>query len=755
MKTVQIITLALLVFAGCNISKGKQNRNYLINFVDPFIGTGGHGHVFPGATTPFGMVQLSPNNGVSGWDWCSAYHSSSTQLAGFSHMHLSGTGIGDLADILITPTTKPVVSDTSANGRNFITHHFSKYSHDDEVASPGYYSVKLDNGISAQLTATARAGFHQYTTTNDNLSLIIDLGFAINWDRATDTYIKQVSATRLEGYRKSAGWAKEQWVFFAIDVNKPMTKFNVVSNGEILNKKELKSSHAQAIMQFTNLNSEPLKVKVGLSSASINGAVKSVEQEIPSWDFNKIRADAENVWERELAKIKVSTADTTKLKIFYTSLYHSMMAPYLHTDLNNEYKGLDGKVNSAEGFTRYTVFSLWDTFRANHPLFTITQPGRVNDFIHSFMAIYREGGLLPVWELVGNETNCMIGYHAIPVITDAWKKGLIKGYTGEELLEAMVKSAMQDTEGLKELRQLGYIPSDKINESVSKGLEYAYDDWCIAGMAKTVGDREVYNTFTERAGYYKNYFDATTGFMRGKLINGNWKTPFDPLFSSHRADEYTEGNAWQYSWFVPHDVAGLISLYGSNEKFENKLDSLFSIKETLKGENVSPDISGLIGQYAHGNEPSHHIAYLYNYIGKQWKTAEKIRRILSTMYSDKPDGLSGNEDCGQMSAWYVLSSVGFYPVNPADGNYVIGSPLFYKVEFILDNGNTFTVIAKNNSDDNKYIQTATLNGKELKRTFIKHSEITNGGTLEFVMGNKPNEAWGSNPGDYPPGNKPR
>ncbi len=529
-----------------------------------------------------------------------------------------------------------------------------------------------------------------------------------------------------------------------------MAKFNVVSNGKIVNKKELKGSYTQAVMQFTGLNNEPLKVKVGLSSASIDGAIKSVEQEIPTWDFNKVRADAESMWEKELAKIKVSTTDTTKLRTFYTSLYHSMMAPYLHTDLNNEYKGLDGKVNSADGFTRYTVFSLWDTFRANNPLFTITQPGRVNDFIHSFMAIYGEGGLLPVWELVGNETNCMIGYHAIPVITDAWKKGLVKGYTGDVLLEAMVKSAMQDAEGLKELRQLGYIPSDKINESVSKGLEYAYDDWCIAEMAKTVGNKEVYNTFTKRAGYYKNYFDTGTGFMRGKLTNGNWKTPFDPLFSSHRADEYTEGNAWQYTWFVPQDIAGLIKLFGSEENFENKLDSLFSIKETVKGTNVSPDISGLIGQYAHGNEPSHHIAYLYNYIGKPWKTAEKIRRILNTMYSDKPDGLSGNEDCGQMSAWYVLSSVGFYPVNPADGNYVIGSPLFNRVEFTLNNGNTFTIIAKNNSDNNRYIQKAILNGKELKRTFIKHSEITKGGVLEFTMSNKPNKAWGSNPGDYPP-----
>ncbi len=743
MRIIQIVTVALLIFGGCSIPKNSPAPSRLINFVDPFIGTGGHGHVFPGATTPFGMVQLSPNNGVSGWDWCSAYHSSSTQLAGFSHMHLSGTGIGDLADILITPTTKPVVSDTSAKGRNFITHYFSKYSHEEEKASPGYYYVKLNNGINAELTASARTGFHQYTTAEKNISLIVDLGFAINWDRAFDTYIKQISETRLVGYRKSSGWAKEQWVFFAIDMNRPMSQFNVVKGGKIVNENELNDKHTQAVMQFTNLSKEPLKVKVGLSSASIDGAIKSIEKEIPGWDFNKVKTNAENIWEKELGKIKVSTADTTKLRIFYTSFYHTMMAPYLHSDYNNRYKGLDGKVNSADGFKRYTVFSLWDTFRANNPLFTITQPHRVNDFIHSFMAIYREGGLLPVWELVGNETNCMIGYHAIPIILDAWKKGLVKGIEGKDLLDAMVKSAMQDKNGLKELRQYGYIPSDKVNESVSKGLEYAYDDWCIAEMAKDVGDTGVYNAFIKRAGYYKNYFDPSTGFMRGKLSDGSWKKPFDPLFSSHRADEYTEGNAWQYTWFVPHDVAGLINLFGSEEKFETKLDSLFSITETLKGENASPDISGLIGQYAHGNEPSHHIAYLYNYVGKQWKTAKLVRQILNTMYSDKPDGLSGNEDCGQMSAWYVFSSIGFYPVNPANGNYIIGSPLFDRVEFKLDNGKKFTVIATNNSDENKYIQKATLNGKTLKRAFIKQREITDGGILEFTMGNKPNEEWGS------------
>ena len=751
MKHLFFILISALIFVGCSTSTQKEKETRLISFVDPFIGTGGHGHVFPGATTPFGMVQVSPNNGVSGWDWCSGYHISSNQLAGFTHMSLSGTGIGDLSDILITPTTKEIKSDTTAQGKNFTTHYYSNYSHKDEKASPGYYSVVLNNGIKAEFTASTHAALHKYTTSKNNLSLIVDLGFAINWDKPVDTYIKQLSKTRIIGYRKSAGWAKEQWVFFAIDTDLPISSFRVVKGGTVLNEKELTDKHAKGIIQFKGVNNKPVKIRVGLSSASLDGAIKSVELEIPDgWNFDKAKAKAEDRWEKELSKISVTTTDTTQLKIFYTSLYHSMVAPYTHSDLNNEYKGLNGKVNKALKFTRYTVFSLWDTFRANNPLFTITQPGRVNDFIHSFMAIYQEGGLLPVWELVGNETNCMIGYHAIPVITDAWKKGLVKGIKGKALLKAMVKSAMQDAEGLKELRKYEYIPADKVNESVSKGLEYAYDDWCIAEMAKMVGDKDVYNTFIKRAGYYKNYYDTSTGFMRGKLSNGKWKTPFDPLYSSHRADEYTEGNAWQYSWFVPHDVAGLIRLHGSPEKFEIKLDSLFSIKEGLKGDNASPDISGLIGQYAHGNEPSHHIAYLYNYIGKQWKTAEKIREILNTMYSAKPDGLSGNEDCGQMSAWYVLSSIGIYPVNPADGNYVIGSPLFDKVVFNLENGKKFTVTAKNNSAQNIYIQSAALNGKPLTKSYISHSDIEKGGTLEFVMGSKPNKKWGSAPANIPP-----
>ncbi|TAJ14043.1 glycoside hydrolase family 92 protein [Marinilabiliaceae bacterium JC017] len=743
------LVVPMFFFMAC---QSPQQEPRLVDNVDPFIGTGAHGHVFPGATTPFGMVQLSPNNGVSGWDWCSGYHISSNVIAGFTHMHLSGTGIGDLGDLLITPTTQTVVADTTAGGKNFLNPYKHQFSHEQEGAVPGYYWVNLDNGdIKAELTAGKRTGFHKYTFSKaGEAALIVDLAHAINWDKAVDTYIKQESPMLFTGYRKSQGWANDQWVYFAIEVNQPVTSFKAGNGGELNDAKEIKGTDTRAVLGFDIANQKPLLVKVGLSSASIKGAIKSIATDAPHWDFDQVKEEASNAWEQELQKIKISTTDQDQKTVFYTALYRSMIAPNMHSDANHEYKGLDGKVNKADGFDRYTVFSLWDTFRANHPLFTITQPERVRDFVHSFMAIYREGGLLPVWELVGNETNCMIGYHAIPVITDAWKKGLITDIPGDELLKAMVKSATQDKGGINHLNKYGFIPAELENESVSKALEYIYDDWCIAQMAKAVGNEAVYETFMERALFYKNHFDASTGFMRGKHANGKWKEDFDPLFSSHRDDEYTEGNAWQYSWFVPHDIAGLIQLHGSNDAFVTKLDSLFSIEEELKGENASPDISGLIGQYAHGNEPSHHVAYLYNYVGMPWKTAEKVREILNSMYTTATDGICGNEDCGQMSAWYVLSSLGFYPVNPAEANYVIGSPLFDEVDISLPMNKHFRIIAKNNSPENIYVQKVSLNGQALTKSWFSHADMIKGGTLEIEMGPQPNKTWGTKSEDVPP-----
>ncbi|MCU4158088.1 GH92 family glycosyl hydrolase [Carboxylicivirga sp. A043] len=744
------ILFAAIIALGVLACQQTKEEQRLTSYVDPFIGTGGHGHVFPGATTPFGMVQLSPVNGVNGWDWVSGYHTSSSELVGFAHMCLSGTGIGDLADLLILPTNKQVVSDTTAGGKNFLQNYKASYSHEHEAAEPGYYTVDLLNSdIKAELTASRRVGLHQYSfATGDERSVIIDLGHAINWDKAIDTYIKQETDTRFVGYRKSSGWSKEQWLYFVIETKSPVTNFQVAKGGELTSADELQGSDVRAILSFDKAGEEALQLKVGLSSASIDGARLSIEKEMPDWNFASNRKKASESWESELKKIKVQTPEEDVKTIFYTALYHSMVAPYVHSDYNGEYKGLDGKINKAEGFERYTVFSLWDTFRASHPLFTMTQEDKVHDFIHSFMAIYRESGLLPVWELVGSETNCMIGYHAIPVMADAWQKGLITDIDGNKLLGAMVASAMTDKSGLNHYREYGYLPADLENESVSKALEYAYDDWCIAQVAKSVGNEEVYQTFMKRAAYYKNHFDASTGFMRGKLANGEWKKEFDPLHSSHRKDEYVEGNAWQYSWFAPHDINGLVQLHGGVDNFVTKLDSLFTIEEDVKGEHASPDISGLIGQYAHGNEPSHHVAYAYNYVGKPWKTAERVNEIHRTMYTTEVDGLCGNEDCGQMSAWYVLSSMGFYPVNPADGNYIIGSPMFDEAEIALANGQSFCIKTANNSPQNIYIQSATLNGKTLNRSWFTHQEMMNGGELTLVMGATPNKDWGTS--ELPP-----
>ncbi len=741
MKNITLSVIALLMLFTMACESPKQQER-LTDSVDPFIGTGAHGHVFPGATTPFGMVQLSPVNGTQGWDWVSGYHTTSDEVVGFAHMCLSGTGIGDLADLLILPTNKAVVSDTIEGGKNFLQAYKSKINHVDEKAEPGYYKVKLqDSGLKTEFTTSKRVGMHRYSQTEKGaLSVIVDLGFAIHWDRPEDLFIQQESETLFTGYRKSSGWSSEQWLYFAIETDRPVKQFNVVEGGLLSDKKETKVKDTRAVLSFDDV--DQLQLKVGLSSASINGAIKSIQQEMPDWNFTNYRQLASDSWEKELNKIKVETPNQDNKTIFYTAMYHSMLAPYLHSDLNNEYKGMDGKVHKAEGYDRYTVFSLWDTFRANHPLFTLIQADKVNDFIHSFMSIYNEAGLLPVWELVGSETMCMIGYHSIPVITDAWEKGLIKDIDGKELLKAMVNSAMTDIQGLAHYRKYNYIPADLENKSVSITLEYAYDDWCIAHMAKMVGDNEVYNTFMKRAASYKNLFNPATGFMQGRLANGEWKGNFDPLFSDHNGGEYMEGNGWQYSWFVPHDVKGLINLHGGNQAFVTKLDSLFEIKEDLKGAHSSPDISGLIGQYAHGNEPSHHVAYMYNTAGMPWKTAERVDEILNTMYTTKTDGICGNEDCGQMSAWYVLSSMGFYPVNPANGVYQLGRPLFDKAEINLSNGKVFTVFAKDNNKANKYIQSAMLNGKVLNKTWFTHKDMINGGELKLVMGSEPNKNWG-------------
>ncbi|MCF8374378.1 MAG: GH92 family glycosyl hydrolase [Bacteroidales bacterium] len=738
----------ILLFSACT-QQPQTTSKKSIDYVDPFIGTGGHGHTYPGATLPFGMVQLSPDNGTSGWDWCSGYNYADDTIAGFGHTHLSGTGIGDLADIIVLPSTKRYIAAPDETNRQVIKHYHSFLDHGKEKASPGYYFIEMDDSTQVHLTCTERVGLHRYYFPKNQVArVIIDLGYAQNWDSTVETYFEIVNQNTLVGYRYSKGWAEDQKVFFAIKFSYPFGTFGILEKGrESYLLDTITGKDMIGYAEFYNTDS--LMLKVGLSSASIAGALDNIQSEVKGWDFWALKKRAEAKWAAELGKIKVEAQNEQQATIFYTALYHSMLAPNLFSDLNGQYHYNNGKVHTATGFDMYTVFSLWDTFRAAHPLFTIMHPGRVNDMIKSMLAHYDQTGLLPVWVLQGNETNCMIGYHSIPVIADAIQKG-IGDFNIEKAYKTMKTSAMQDTLGLKQYKELGYIPFEEENQAVSKTLEYAYDDWCISMIAGKLGKTEEADYFRNRAMNYQNTFDPESKFMRGKDRNGKWREDFDPLFSNHFNADFTEGNAWQFLWFAPQDVQGLIDLVGGKEAFATKLDSLFSIKAPVKGEHSSPDISGLIGQYAHGNEPSHHVAYLYNYAGQPWKTQEMTHRIVNELYTDQPDGLCGNEDCGQMSAWYVFSALGFYPVNPAEGIYVIGSPAFPKAEVSINDSTSFVVEAKNVSEINIYIQSAMLNGKALDRSYITHKEIMAGGNLIFEMGPKPNKDLWVDEKAYPP-----
>lgn len=709
------------------VSCTSHEENYT-RYVNPFIGTGGHGHTFPGAIVPFGMVQLSPDNPSKGWDWTSGYHYSDSVLFGFSHTHLSGTGVGDLLDILVVP----FISNYPENTLNEFNRINYRYTHSDEEASPGYYSINLDKGnIKAELSASERIGFHKYTFHKSaDKRILIDPGYAQNWDRPVDTWIKVLDDKTIVGFRKSSGWAKNQKIYFAL---KSSRSFHAVLFKDKIkcDSTEVSAEKSEAVLEFNN-SADEILLKVSLSSASINGALQNLLVEENHRDFEKIKSGAEGKWQKELSKIKITKGSVEDKIKFYTALFHCYTAPYLFSDLNNEYYGADGKIHKAEGYNRYTLFSLWDTFRALHPLLTITQPDLVDNLVKSMIAFYDEYGLLPTWDLMSNETNVMIGYHAVPVIVDAYFKGLTS-VDPLKLFEAIKTSAMQNSFGIKYYKKLGYIPSDLEIESVSKTLEYAFDDWCIAQLAKAVNLDDDYKYFLNRSNSYKLLFDKSTGFMRGKDQSGNWITNFNPLYVSHRKSDYTEANAWQYTWHVLHDVEGLIQLFGGEEPFIVKLDSLFTISPELEGTEVSPDISGLIGQYAHGNEPCHHIAYLYNFTNKTWKAQERVNDILNTMYKAEPVGLCGNDDCGQMSAWYVFSSLGFYPVNPADGKYWFGSPQFEEVEIEIPEDKKFTIIAHKENKESIYIESVRLNGKKLNRNYVTHTEIMQGGELEFFM----------------------
>ncbi len=728
--TLLLIILAPALLCGCT-----KKRVSPADYVDPFIGTGGHGHTYPGASMPFGMVQLSPDTRLEGWDGCSGYHASDRVIYGFSHTHLSGTGCSDYGDILVMPVSVDV--DMKDYG------YASSFRPVTEIARPGYYSVELDKyKIRAELTTTLRAGFHRYTFPESEKSkIIIDLKHR---DKVLSSGIKVVGKDEIEGYRFSQSWAQNQMVFFVATFSKPFDGFMLYRDDSALAGIDTAGgTNLKAAFHFLTRKGEQILVKVGISAVSTEGARRNLKAEIPGWDFDTIAEKAKSAWNRELGKITVEGGTKDQMTTFYTALYHAMLNPNLYTDADRQYRGRDFKIHPAEGFDYYTLFSLWDTYRAAHPLLTILDEKRTNDFITTFIRQYQEGRMLPVWELSANETGCMIGYHSVPVIWDAWQKGIRK-YDARAAFDAMKNSAEQDHLGLKYYRSKGYIPGDREGESVSKTLEYAYDDWCIAGMAQALGISDDAQNYYQRAQYYKNVYDPATGFMRAKM-NESWFTPFDPAEVNFN---YTEANAWQYSFYVPQDVEGLMRLMGGPERFAAKLDSMFSAGSKTTGREQA-DITGLIGQYAHGNEPSHHMAYLYCFAGQPWKTQALVHRICKELYLNNRDGLCGNEDCGQMSSWYVLSALGFYPVTPGSGIYIIGTPLFPKTTIHLENGKSFTIKAENVSDKNYYIQSATLNGKPWSKSWIAHRDILKGGEIVFVMGPEPNKSWGTGQTDLP------
>nr|WP_299073385.1 GH92 family glycosyl hydrolase [uncultured Allomuricauda sp.] len=746
MKYTSLFCLLILVlfFLGCNEKTAQKNRNQksLVDFVDPFIGTGGHGHTYPGATVPFGMLQVSPVNGISGWDWCSGYHYSDSIAIGFSHLSLSGTGIGDLADVLFMPINKKVDLSTMPISRDSLPYK-SSYSHTNEEAQPGYYQVFLeDHSINVELTTSKRTAIHKYSyQPKDIQSVVVDLGFGINWDKATKTSFQVENDSTISGYRFSTGWAKNQKVFFVAKFSKAIAEHKVYVDKRAVNANMGMGTKTAVQLFFDEKEDNELFVKVALSSVSIDNAKENLDG--GGFNFEKVKAQAENTWKSALSKIEVETPVDSLKTIFYTSLYHSQLAPVTFSDKNGQFRKEDDSIVTAENYTAYSTLSLWDTFRAEHPLLTLVAPDRVSDMVNTMLSYYETKKILPVWTLYANETNTMTGYHSIPVIVEAYLKG-IKGFDAEKAYEAMKTTMMQDERGLEYYKKYGYIPYTTIDESVTITLEYAYDDWCIAQMAKALGKEEDYKFFLNRSRAYQHLFDEETGFMRGKSVDGNsWNEPFDPKYSNHREHtDYTEGNAWQHSWFVPHDPKDFVSLHGNNEIFAERLEQLFTQSSEITGNNASVDISGLIGQYAHGNEPSHHIAYLFNHANKPWRTQYWAHHILNTQYNTTPNGLSGNEDCGQMSAWYVMSSIGLYPMNPASTEYEIGSPIFEKATINISEDKKFTIEAENVSKENIYIQSATLSGNPFNQTTISHQQITEGGTLHFVMGNIPNENWG-------------
>lgn len=713
-----------------------QAQTNFTSLVNPFIGTGGHGHTFPGASRPFGMMQLSPDTRLEGWDGCSGYHYSDSLVYGFSHTHLSGTGIADYCDILLMPFTGEV------QWKN--KDYASPFSHKNEEARPGYYGVLLDKfNIRAGLTTSVRSGMHQYTydASATEGKVLLDLQHR---DEVLASSLEMVNETTVRGMRRSRSWAKDQVIYFYLQFDRPFRE-PVIARDDVSAPGLLSASgkNIKACFSFPLGADKQVKIRIGISGVSMENAQRNLEAEIPGWDFGTLRKEAEAAWNRELGRIEVRGGSPDQQMAFYTALYHTMLAPNVYTDVNGQYRGTDGQVHQAEGFTNYSVFSLWDTHRALHPLHTIINRQRTNDWINTFLAQYKNGGMLPVWELSGNETFCMIGYHAVPVITDAWQKG-IRGFDAKLALRAMTDYAESNRYGLPAYIQRGFISNEDDPESASKTVEYAYDDWCIAQFAGMTGNKEVYKRYNKRALHYRNLFDPRVKQIRGK-VQGFWYSPYD---ATEVNNFFTEGNSWHYSFTAQQDIDGLKKLYGGSAGLAQKLEELFTTQNRLSGREQA-DVTGLIGQYAHGNEPSHHLAYLFNYAGKPWRTQEIVHQVCTEFYPNQPDGLIGNEDCGQMSAWLVFSAMGFYPVTPGSGDYALGTPLFEEIKISFENGHSFLIKAKNYAPGNLYTDAVKLNGRPHPATFLRHTDLEKGGELIFEMSNQPNKRRGITEKDMP------
>ncbi len=703
-----------------------------VQYTNPMIGTDFTGNTYPGAQVPFGMVQLSPDNGLPGWDRISGYFYPDSTIAGFSHTHLSGTGAGDLYDISFMPVTWSIKEADSPLGI------YSTFSHNDEAASAGYYRVLLkDYNINVELTATERCGIQRYTFPEANSSIILNLKKAMNWDFTLDTHIEVVDSRTIRGYRHSMGWSPEQHVYFQTRFSRPFDSFEMDTSAIITMDKGRIGTATIARFNFNTHKDEEILVTTALSGVSMEGAALNMEKEAPKDDFDYYYQQAVKKWDNQLGKIEVSSEDGDLKTVFYTALYHAMLAPTLYSDVDGKYFGPDGKIHHAEDWDNYSTFSLWDTFRASHPLFTYIEPKRVNDMIECFLHFYEQSGALPLWNLYGWETNMMIGYHAVPVIVDAYLKG-VGNFDAEKALEACIASANRDDyHGIGFYKTHGYVPSDKENWSLSKTMEYAYDDYCIAKMAEAMGKSEIAETFYRRSQNYKNTFNPASSFMQPRDSKGNFMDNYDP---EEYIEDICESNGWQYYWYVPHDIDGLISLTGGMERFGERLDSMLTYEPTDR--TKLPIFStGMIGQYAHGNEPGHHIIYLFNRINQPWKTQKYAAEVMRSLYTNEPSGLCGNEDCGQMSSWYVFSALGFYPVDPISGRYEIGSPLFPEAKLHLGNGKTFTIIAHNAGEENPYIQSVHVNGKPYDKSYITHQMIMQGDTVSFEMGNQPGPVW--------------